>query len=270
MEWQMTLSEINDKVELNKRVLAWSVHLFTASGAVVGLLTIFAIMDHRWPAAVLWMSLAIIIDGLDGTLARRFQVEGVTPNFDGALLDNIIDYFTYAVIPALFIYEAGLLPESWALFGASVIVLSSGYQFCQMDAKTADHFFKGFPSYWNVLAYYLLLLQLTLWTNLFIILICGLLVFVPIKFIYPSRMSRFQKLTLFITAVWGLMNIIIIFQYPNFSVGLLRFSLLYLVYYVAVSLYLTMRPASDKVDPPEAPELPDEFGYDKFQSDNNY
>jgi len=193
----MTLSEINDKVELNKRVLAWSVHLFTASGAVVGLLTIFAIMDHRWPAAVLWMSLAIIIDGLDGTLARRFQVEGVTPNFDGALLDNIIDYFTYAVIPALFIYEAGLLPESWALFGASVIVLSSGYQFCQMDAKTADHFFKGFPSYWNVLAYYLLLLQLTLWTNLIIILICGLLVFVDEPFpeinpVYNGRLGSYE------------------------------------------------------------------------------
>lgn len=266
----MTLSEINNKAELNKRVLAWSVHLFTASGAVVGLLTIFAIMDHHWLAAILWMSLAIIIDGLDGTLARRFQVKGVTPNFDGALLDNIIDYFTYAVIPALFIYEAGLLPESWSLFGASVIVLTSGYQFCQMDAKTADHFFKGFPSYWNVLAYYLLLLEFNLWTNLVIILVCGFLVFVPIKFIYPSRMSRFQKMTLLITAVWGLMNIIIIFQYPNFSMGLLRFTLLYLVYYIAVSFYLTTRPMSGMDEPLEPSELSDEIGYDTFQSDNSY
>ena len=262
----MTLSEINDKVELNKQVLAWSVHLFTASGAVVGLLTIFAIMDHRWSAAILWMSLAVIIDGLDGTLARRFQVKGLTPNFDGALLDNIIDYFTYAVIPALFIYEARLLPESWALLGASVIVLTSGYQFCQMDAKTADHFFKGFPSYWNVLAYYLLLLAFNPWTNLVIILVCGFLVFVPIKFIYPSRMRRFQKITLMITAAWGLMNIIIIFQYPHFSVGLLRFSLLYLAYYVGISFYLTTRPASQF----ESSELSDEMGYDTFQSDNNY
>lgn len=234
----MTISEVNDKVQLNKRLLAWSVHLFTASGAVVGLLTIFAIMDHRWLAAILWMSLSAVIDSLDGTLARRFQVKGATPNFDGALLDNIIDYFTYAVIPALFIYEAGLLPEQWALFGASLIVLTSGYQFCQLDAKTADHFFKGFPSYWNVLAYYLLLLQLSPWTNLATIVICGLLVFAPIKFIYPSRMSRFQKLTVFVSAVWGIMNLIIIFQYPDISQPLLRVSLLYVVYYVVMSFYL--------------------------------
>ncbi|MCB8942836.1 MAG: CDP-alcohol phosphatidyltransferase family protein [Ardenticatenaceae bacterium] len=245
---------------MNKRVLAWSVHLFTASGAVVGLLTIFAIMDHRWLAAILWMSLAAVIDSLDGTLARRFQVKGVTPNFDGALLDNIIDYFTYAVIPALFIYEAGLLPESWALLGASVIVLTSGYQFCQLDAKTADHFFKGFPSYWNVLAYYLLFLQLSPWTNLVVILTCGILVFVPIKFIYPSRMSRFQKLTLVLSAIWGIMNLIVIFQYPDIPLTLLRLSLLYLVYYIVMSFYLAAR----------SPNLPDEsieddMGYDPIQ-----
>ena len=254
----MTISDINDKVQLNKRVLAWSVHLFTASGAVVGLLTIFAIMDHHWLAAILWMSLSAVIDSLDGTLARRFHVKGVTPNFDGALLDNIIDYFTYAVIPALFIYEAGILPESWALLGASVIVLTSGYQFCQLDAKTADHFFKGFPSYWNVLAYYLLLLQFSIWTNLVIILACGILVFVPIKFIYPSRMNRFQKLTVILSAIWGVMNLIIIFQYPNISHTLLRVSLLYLVYYIVMSFYLAAQSPTILEDEP----ADDDMGYD--------
>ena len=262
----MTISDINEKVQLNKRLLAWSVHLFTASGAVVGLLTIFAIMDHHWLAAILWMSLAAVIDSLDGTLARRFQVKGVTPNFDGALLDNIIDYFTYAVIPALFIYEAGILPESWALFGASFIVLTSGYQFCQLDAKTADHFFKGFPSYWNVLAYYLLLLQLSLWTNLLIIIICGVLVFIPIKFIYPSRMSRFQKLTVILSAAWGIMNLIIIFQYPDISLPLLRVSLLYLVYYVVMSFYLAAH--STAIIDEDTDE--NDLGYDTISSDNNY
>ncbi len=254
----MTISDINDKVQLNKRLLAWSVHLFTASGAVVGLLTIFAIMDHQWLAAILWMSLAAVIDALDGTLARRLHVKGATPNFDGALLDNIIDYFTYAVIPALFIYEAGLLPESWSLLGASVIVLASGYQFCQLDAKTADHFFKGFPSYWNVLAYYLLLLGLNPWLNLAIILICGILVFVPVKFIYPSRMNRFQILTLVLSAIWGIMNLIIIAQYPNISLTLLWASLLYVVYYIFMSFYLVAH------SPSVANQVADEseIGYD--------
>ena len=256
----MTISDINDKIQLNKRLLAWSVHLFTASGAVVGLLTIFAIMDHRWLAAILWMSLAAVIDALDGTLARRFHVKGATPNFDGALLDNIIDYFTYAVIPALFIYEAGLLPESWALFGASVIVLASGYQFCQLDAKTADNFFKGFPSYWNVLAYYLLLLHLNPWLNLAVILICGILVFIPVKFIYPSRMNRFQRLTLMLSAVWGVMNLIIIAQYPDISLTLLWASLLYPVYYIVMSFYLAARSPSIIDQAPDENET--DIGFD--------
>ena len=263
----MTISDINEKVQLNKRLLAWSVHLFTASGAVVGLLTIFAIMEHRWLAAILWMSLSAVIDSLDGTLARRFQVKGVTPNFDGALLDNIIDYFTYAVIPALFIYEAGLLPESWALFGASIIVLTSGYQFCQLDAKTDDHFFKGFPSYWNVLAYYLLFLQLSIWTNLVIITILGILVFVPIKFIYPSRMNRFQKLTLILSVIWGIINLIILFQYPDISLILLRFSLLYAVYYIGMSFYLAANSPTVTIDDTMTD---DDMTYDPIQSDNHY
>jgi phosphatidylcholine synthase len=161
-----------------------------------------------------------------------------------------------------------LLPEAWTLIGASLIVLTSGYQFCQMDAKTADHFFKGFPSYWNVLAYYLLLLQLDPWINLTTILVCGLLVFIPIKFIYPSRMSRYQKLTLIVTAVWCLMNLVVIFQYPNYSLTLLRLSLLYIVYYVGISFYMASQ-ASKRMKNNAYLEMSNEVGYDNFESDTH-
>jgi phosphatidylcholine synthase len=240
----MTAFNINEGRHLKRRkVYAWGVHLFTASGAVMGLLSIFAITEHDWLQAIIWMTASAFIDSLDGTLARRFQVKGLIPDFDGALLDNIVDYFTYAIIPALFIYEAGLLPEQWALFGASVIVLTSGFQFCQADAKTDDHYFKGFPSYWNVLIYYMILLGSNPIGNLATILICGILVFVPIKFIYPSRTLAFQRLTLALGVIWGIIQLVMLFTYPHHSLPLLWGSFYFPVYYVGISLYLMLRPS---------------------------
>lgn len=217
---------------------AWSVHLFTATGAVWGLMAIIAIMQHQWQAAFFWMGAAVVVDSVDGTLARRFEVKGMLPDFDGALLDNIIDYLTYVLIPALFLYEAGLLPDALALFGAVIMVLTSAYQFCQADAKTEDNFFKGFPSYWNVVVFYLFLLQTGPWINLVVILLCAVLVFVPTKYAYPSRMTRFQKLTLLLTVVWAVVMLTALWQHPDLS-WLVWLSLLYVVYYVGVSLYLS-------------------------------
>ena len=225
-----------------KQALAWGVHLFTASGAIFALLAIFAIIDRQWQAAFIWMTVTVLIDSFDGTLARFFGVKGVLPQFDGALLDNIIDYETYVVIPALFVVEAGLLPTSLALLGASVIVLTSAYQFAQADAKTDDHFFKGFPSYWNVVVLYLFLLELSPWVNLLLVLLCGILVFVPVKYVYPSRTARFQRLTLLLSGVWGVMVLVALLQYPVIRPWLVRSSLLFIVYYIAISLYLTKRP----------------------------
>lgn len=222
------------------KLLAWSVHLFTASGSVWGFLAIVAIIQHQWQAAFLWMGATALVDGLDGSLARIFRVKGVTPNFDGALLDNIIDYETYVVIPALFVYEyVGLMPKGWELIGAILIVLSSAYQFCQTDAKTEDHFFKGFPSYWNVVVLYLFYLGLNGWINFAVIALCAILVFVPVKFIYPSRMSRYQRITLILTGIWSLMQIFTLLKYPDIQLWVVWVSLLYLVYYTGMSFYLS-------------------------------
>jgi phosphatidylcholine synthase len=221
-----------------KALRAWSVHLFTATGAVWGLMAIIAVIQHQWQAAFFWMGAAVVVDSVDGTLARRFEVKGMLPDFDGALLDNIIDYLTYVLIPALFLYEAGLVPDALALFSAVIMVLSSAYQFCQADAKTEDNFFKGFPSYWNVVVFYLFLLQTAPWINFFVIMLCAVLVFVPIKYAYPSRMSRFQKLTLGLTVLWAALMLTALWQYPNLA-WLAWLSLLYVIYYVGISLYLS-------------------------------
>ncbi len=233
------MSQLNPNTFRSPKALrAWSVHLFTATGAIWGLMAIIAIIQHQWQAAFFWMGAAVVVDSVDGTLARRFEVKGMLPDFDGALLDNIIDYLTYVLIPALFLYEAGLVPDALALAAAVIIILTSAYQFCQTDAKTEDNFFKGFPSYWNVVVLYLFLLQTGPWVNLLVILGCAIMVFVPTKYVYPSRMSRFQKVTLILTVIWAASILTALWQHPALS-WLVWLSLLYIIYYVAISLYLS-------------------------------
>lgn len=234
----MLASRLSNLRSRRPLMLAWGVHLFTASGAVWGLLAIIATIQHDWQQAYIWMALAVLVDGIDGTLARRLKVTGLTPDFDGALLDNIIDYQTYVLVPALFLYEAKLLPESVMVLGLAFILLSSAYQFCQSDAKTDDHTFKGFPSYWNVIVFYLFMLDINPWISFWIILACAILVFIPVKYIYPSRMDKYRRPTLILTTIWGIMVTIGLFQYPKQSIVLLWASTFYLVFYIGLSLYM--------------------------------
>ena len=157
------------------------------------------------------------------------------------MLDNIIDYQTYVVVPALFLYEAQVLPASVTVGGMALVLLSSAYQFCQSDAKTDDHTFKGFPSYWNVVVFYMFMLNLNGWFNFWIIFTCAVLVFIPIKYIYPSRMIRFRRTTLGLTILWGAMLTLALFQYPNHSLTLLWASAIYLLYYIGLSVYLMVK-----------------------------
>jgi len=223
----------------NKRkMLAWSAHLFTASGAVWGLLAILAIASDQWTWAFVWMASALFVDAFDGLLARRVQVKEVLPNFDGALLDNMIDFLNYVFVPAFFLYEADFMPRPLAMGGAVLILLASSYQFCQNDAKTDDHFFTGFPSYWNVMIFYMSLLSMSNWMNFAAIVFMTIMVFVPIRYIYPSRTTALQKLTMALAIVWGIINIIILTQYPEPTPWLIWASLGYVVYYYGLSLYL--------------------------------
>ncbi|GAB4271936.1 MAG: CDP-alcohol phosphatidyltransferase family protein [Candidatus Promineifilaceae bacterium] len=217
---------------------AWSVHLFTATGALWGFLAIIATIQHQWQLAFFWLFAAGFVDSVDGALARKFQVSGYIPNFDGALLDNIIDYLTYVIVPALILYEAQLLPARWTILGIAALVLSSAYQFAQADAKTEDHYFKGFPSYWNVLAFYLFLLQWPARINLALVLLCAVLVFVPIKYVYPSRTPYYRKPTLILSSIWGVVTAVLFITLNNPPQWLLYGSLYFVVYYVGISLYL--------------------------------
>ncbi len=223
-----------------KKALAWSVHLFTATGAIWGLLTLLAVFEQNWRAAILWIIIAMFVDGFDGMLARWFHVKEYARQVDGALLDNIIDYLNFVVVAAFILIKApNLLPPGFALAGAISILLTSAYQFTQVDAKTdaKSYFFKGFPSYWNFLVLYMMLLGLNPWINLTLLVICNVLVFVPVKYLYPSRNTRLRRLTLGLTylyaaiGVWGLM------QYPSVPQWVLWISLVYVAYYMLLSFF---------------------------------
>lgn len=222
------------------RAMAWGVHVFTAFGAVLGMLALDAVARGAWRESLGLMAVTCLIDGVDGTMARWFRVKEVVPEIDGALLDNIVDYLNYALVPAYFLFRAHLLPGKTEALAAGVILMTSCYQFSQADAKTDDHYFKGFPCYWNIAVLYLLVGKLPPQWNLGVILACGVLVFVPIKYIYPSRTRRLQDVTLTLTTFWAAMMVAIVMQVPDPPSWLVRASFVYVVYYVVASLYLNL------------------------------
>src|SRR5918994_235761 len=168
-------------------MIAWLAHVYTASGAVLAFLAARAVIDHDYRTAFFWLALQILVDATDGLLARALRVKERTPVFDGAKLDDIVDYLTYVFIPALFVWRAVLVPDGWTLWVAGAMLLSSAYGFNRTVAKTPDHFFTGFPSYWNIVVFYLLVARMPSPVNAAILLVLAALVFVPIRYVYPSR-----------------------------------------------------------------------------------
>lgn len=228
-----------------QRLAAGAVHAYTAVGSVLALLMVHLAYAGE-VAAVLWLFLAaMFIDGTDGFLARHFRVKEVMPWFDGALLDNIVDYLTYVFAPMVLLWTAGFLPDGW-LGGvvAAVPLLASCFQFCRTDAKTEDHLFLGFPSEWNVAAFYLIVLDASPSVTTGVLLVLAVLVFVPIGYVYPSRTEAAWRVTMTLTVLWFVLYAVILAQFPEPNVWLVALSGVYLLYYVSLSLYLTLRRTS--------------------------
>jgi phosphatidylcholine synthase len=232
-------------VSTGARAAAAAVHLFTATGAVLALLMVHFSYRHE-VETVLWLFLvAMVIDGTDGMLARRFHVKTVLPGFDGALLDNIVDYMTYALAPMALLWANGYLPDgAGGGIVASIPLLASTYQFCRSDAKTEDHFFLGFPSYWNIVAFYAIVWELSVTATTVMLVVLAVLVFVPIKYLYPSRTEKLWYSNMTLSTLWLGLWAAITATLPDAPALLVGLSLVYVVYYIAVSLWLTFSPAS--------------------------
>jgi len=223
---------------------AWAVHFYTALGAIAGLLAIDRTASGDYRGAFIMMGAAVFIDSTDGPLARAIRVSERLPLFDGALLDNIVDYITYVLAPAFLMLRAGILARGGAgLAAAAFLMLASAYGFCRVDAKTADHYFLGFPSYWNFVALYLFCFRLPAALNEIIVALLGILVFAPIKYIYPNRTEPMRPLTLALAVVWAIATIAMLPALPDPNPILLYTSLGFVVYYFAMSLALYAHPA---------------------------
>lgn len=217
-----------------------AVHVYTASGAVLAFLIVLAAIQGDVVLALWFGLLAMIIDGTDGMLARRLRVSERIPWFDGRRLDDIVDYLTYVFAPIVLLWRTGYLLEGIpGLIIGALPLLASTYQFCRVDAKTDDHFFLGFPSYWNIIAFYAIVMNLTPTLVSTILITCSVLAFVPIYYVYPSRTLMFRRLTLAVSGLWIIIYALILLRMPSPDPLLINLSLLFVLYYFGLSLYLT-------------------------------
>jgi phosphatidylcholine synthase len=220
---------------------AWLVHAYTASGIVLAFLAARAFIEFDYPTGFVWLWVQVFIDATDGWLARRLRVRERIPWFDGAKLDDITDYLTYVFVPALFVWRGALVPQAWSVPVAAAILMSSAYGFNRTDAKTADHFFTGFPSYWNIVTFYLLVAGWASTMNAAILVAFAVLVFMPIRYVYPSRTPAFRVVTNAAGVVWAGLMLLMLWQYPAVSRPVFWASLAYPAYYFLLSFWLHFR-----------------------------
>jgi phosphatidylcholine synthase len=212
-------------------ILAWGVHLYTALSAPLGVWALFAVFAGDYRAAWLLLAATVWIDGTDGMLARWVRVGEVLPGFDGRRLDDIVDYFTWVIVPLMLLVRADLLP-GWAIVAP---LLASAYGFGQAGAKTDDDYFLGFPSYWSLVGLYLYLFATPAGFNAALILLLSILVFVPIRYPYPTKTRPLRPLTMALSGLWGFTMIGLIALLPDPPRWLAWTSLLGPLYYLLLT-----------------------------------
>lgn len=178
------------------------VHLLTATGAVFAMLAMLAAVEEKWSLMFLWLVVAFAVDGIDGPLAREFQVKQNAPQFDGELLDLIIDYLTYVFVPAYALFKSGLLPGWTGWIAIIVITFTSALYFADTRMKTKDYSFSGFPGCWNMVVLVLFALEPNFWVSLAIVVLLAIAMFTPVKFVHPVRTARWRFLTLPLALAW--------------------------------------------------------------------
>jgi phosphatidylcholine synthase len=203
----MSQSSQQDSISRTARAAAFSVHVFTAMGAGVALIALLEAVREHWAAMFAWLGLALVIDALDGPLARRLDVVRVQPDWSGEVLDLVVDFVTYVFVPAFAITASGmLLPVAAPLLGAGIVITGALY-FADRRMKTPDNHFRGFPALWNAVAFYLFLLHLSPALSSLLVAVLIVLTFVPFNVIHPVRVKRLRGLTLALIGLWAVLAI---------------------------------------------------------------
>ncbi len=251
-----------------KKGIAWSVHAFTTFGIVAGFLALVAVLKGDAFTAFVWLGVALFVDGVDGSLARKARVNEYTPNFDGASLDLVIDYFTYVAVPALMIYWFNMVPldwifsgTTWSLIAAVIVMAVSCYTFANVGMKSSDYYFVGFPAIWNVVVLYFYLFSTGAIVNLVTVIALAILTFIPVKFVHPLRVTHWRSITIPMTVLWAAMVLSLILDKRTPGDGglaeTIELALLGIssVYFAWISLWRTFV-LGDKGDDENAPEAP--------------
>ena len=187
---------------MTPQMRALTVHLFTATGAVFAMLAMLAAAQAQWGLMFLWLVVAFVVDGIDGPLARRTHVQRYAPEFDGVLLDLIIDYLTYVFIPAFALFQSGLM-DGWTGWAAIILItFASAMYFADTRMKTKDNSFSGFPGCWNMVVLVIFALQPSFWVSLALVTLLAVAMFLPLKFVHPVRTKRWRRLTLPMALAW--------------------------------------------------------------------
>ncbi len=195
-----------------ERVRAFTVHVFTATGAVIAFLALILATGGHWAAMFLCLGLALIVDGADGPMARAFDVKGTLPRWSGDTLDLVVDFTTYVFVPAYAIAASGVLPNGLAIPAGIVVVITGALYFADREMKTEGDYFRGFPAVWNLAAFYLYLLEPPGWiATIYIIVLAGLS-FAPIKFLHPLRVQRWRPLNITLLAIWAVLATVAVLE----------------------------------------------------------
>jgi len=187
---------------------AFAVHVFTATGAAIAFLALILATGEHWAAMFFCLGCALIVDGVDGPLARAFNVAQVLPRWSGETLDIVVDFVTYVFVPAYAIAASGMLPRALAIPAGVIVVISGALYFADRNMKTADNYFRGFPGVWNLAAFYLYVLEPSEWIAAAMIAVLAALTFAPIKFLHPLRVKRLRALNVGLLLAWAVLALV--------------------------------------------------------------
>jgi phosphatidylcholine synthase len=221
---------------------AFAVHVFTACGAACALLALVAAVRNEWPMMFAWLGLALVIDGVDGALARRLHVAKLLPRWSGDVLDLVVDILNYVFVPAYALAASGLLPAHLAIALGVLIVVTGSLYFADGLMKTSDYYFRGFPAAWNVAAFYLFILKPGPWISAAVIVALSVLTFVPFHVIHPVRIAHLRAATSVALAVWAILAILAVVQNLDPATWTVTALCLLALYFVVIGFLRRHRP----------------------------
>jgi phosphatidylcholine synthase len=229
-------------------VRAFTVHVFTASGAALGLLALILATGGQWAAMFFCLGIALVVDGIDGPLARAFNVKDVLPRWSGEGLDFVVDFVTYVFVPAYAIAASGLLPEVLAIPLGLIVVITGALYFADRNMKADENYFRGFPAVWNLVAFYLYVLTPEPWLAAAVIVALAILTFVPVRFVHPLRVRHWRLLNIALLAAWAVLAAVTVAA--NLSPGpAVQIALCVIALYFIVAALLRRSSDSNKSNP---------------------